>query len=194
MASLLERLETREAAARARVEGLRAEMDRLAGQLAAQQELLERLQITRQTVIEVLAGDDLGEDGLVADATPHGGVDGGVGAAPGATPASGTLAGTGLQVPVFGQDGDADGRTLPVAYRDVVEVLADAGMPLRAMQVCQALGLGGEPRHREGMRSKLKRLVRRGWLVEVAPGQFTCAAGVLGVGSSNGSSPAPARR
>lgn len=192
MGSLLERLETREVAARRRVEGLRAELDRLAGQLAAEQELLERLRITRQTVIEVLAGDDLGEDGLVADATPHGGVDGGLGAVPGATAASGTPAGSGLQVPVFGQDGDADGRRLPVAYRDVVEVLADAGMGLRAMQVCQALGVGDQPRHREGMRSKLKRLVDRGWLVEVAPGLFACAAGVGG--GSNGSGPAPARR
>jgi hypothetical protein len=28
---------------------------------------------------------------------------------------------------------------------------------------------GTEPRHREGMRSKLKRLARRGWPVEVSP-------------------------
>jgi hypothetical protein len=82
-----------------------------------------------------------------------------------------------MQVPVFGQDGD--GRGLPLAYRDVVEVVADAG-PLRAMQVCQALGVGSEPRHREGMRVKLKRLVARGWLVEVSPGLFACAQGVAG--------------
>jgi hypothetical protein len=67
---------------------------------------------------------------------------------------------------------------LPVAYRDVVEVLADAGMPLRARQVCQAVGVGAEPRHREGMRIKLKRLVERGWLVEATPGLFACAGGV----------------
>ncbi len=42
MASLLERLESREQAARVRVEGLRAEMDRLAEQVAAEQELLGR--------------------------------------------------------------------------------------------------------------------------------------------------------
>lgn len=85
-----------------------------------------------------------------------------------------------------------------MAYRDVVEVLADAGRPLRAMQVCQALGVGAEPRHREGMRSKLKRLVRRGWLVEVEPGLFACVpgarAGVVGGTHPNGSSPTAWRR
>ncbi|HEV8652791.1 MAG TPA: hypothetical protein VG276_26230 [Actinomycetes bacterium] len=70
---------------------------------------------------------------------------------------------------------------LPVAYQDVVEVLAGAGVPLRARQVCQAVGTGAEPRHREGMRIKLKRLVERGWLVEAEPGLFACAAGVAAV-------------
>jgi len=161
MGSLLERLEAREQAARTRVEALRAEMDRLAEQVAAEQELLRRLEITKETVIEVLAGgDDDGEVGVVVDP------EAGVGAA---------ALGAAGQVPVFGQDGD--GRRLPVAYRDMVEVLADAG-PLRAKQVCQAVGTGAEPRHREGMRIKLKRLVERGWLVETEPGRFACAGGV----------------
>jgi hypothetical protein len=161
MGSLLERLEAREQAARTRVEALRAEMDRLAEHLAAEQERLRRLEITKETVIEVLAGgDDDGEVGVVVDP------EAGVGAA---------ALGAAGQVPVFGQDGD--GRRLPVAYRDVVEVLADAG-PLRARQVCQAVGTGVEPRHREGMRIKLKRLVERGWLVETEPGLFACAGGV----------------
>jgi hypothetical protein len=37
---------------------LQAEMDRLAEQVAAEQELLGRLEITRQTVVEVLDGED----------------------------------------------------------------------------------------------------------------------------------------
>ena len=167
MGSLLEALEARAQAARARVEALRAEMDRLAERLAAEQELLGRLEITRQTVIEVLAGDALpGEDavGIHPDPDPN--------AVAGAAEPR-----VGMQVPVFGQDGD--GRRLPVAYRDVVEVLADAGVPLRARQVCQAVGVGAEPRHREGMRIKLKRLVERGWLVEAEPGLFACAGGWL---------------
>lgn len=161
MGSLLERLEAREQAARTRVEALRAEMDRLAEQVAAEQELLRRLEITKETVIEVLAGgDDDGEVGVVVD--PEAGVEA-------------AALGVAGQAPVFGQDGD--GRRLPVAYRDVVEVLAGAG-PLRARQVCQAVGTGAEPRHREGMRIKLKRLVERGWLVETEPGLFVCAGGV----------------
>jgi len=162
--SLLEALQARELAARARVEALRAEMDRLAEQLAAEQELLGRLEITRQTVIEVLAGPELPDD---AGAEAARGVK--------ANGAAAAALRVGMPVPVFGQDGD--GRGLPVVYRDVVEVVADAG-PLRAAQVCQAVGAGGEPKDREGMRIKLKRLVKRGWLVETEPGLFACAAGV----------------
>lgn len=166
MGSLLGALEARERAARARVEALRIEMDRLAEHLAAEQELLGRLEITRQTVIEVLAGDGLpGQDVAGIDLDPQAG-------AGAAAPRAGG------QVPVFGQDGQVGGQGLPVAYRDVVEVLADAGVPLRARQVCQAVGTGVEPRHREGMRIKLKRLVERGWLVETEPGLFACAGGV----------------
>jgi hypothetical protein len=129
----------------------------------AEQALLERLEITTQTVVEVLAGEALpGEAAVVSDP------EAGVGAA---------APRVGVPVPVFGQDGD--GRRLPTAYRDMVEVLADAGVPLRARQVCQAVGTGAEPRHREGMRIKLKRLVARGWLVEVSPGLFACAGGWL---------------
>ncbi len=134
MASLLAALAARAQAARARVEALRAELDRLAEQLAAEQALLERLEITTQTVVEVLAGAALpGEAAVVSDP------EAGVGAA---------APRVGVPVPVFGQDGD--GRRLPTAYRDMVEVLADAGVPLRARQVCQAVGTGAEPRHREG--------------------------------------------
>jgi hypothetical protein len=78
--SLLERLAARAAAARARVEALRAELDRLAERLAAQEELLGRLEITRQTIIEVLAGGD-GD-----------GEDAGVGVGAGAVSASPNLA------------------------------------------------------------------------------------------------------
>jgi hypothetical protein len=154
MGSLLGRLEAREEAARVRVEELRAAMAALAERLAAEEELLSRLQLTRQTVIEVLAGPDLPEDGAVAADT---------GAAAEGTALSGVADGAtapsvmAAQVPAFTEDGD--GRGLPVAYRDVWEVLVDAGVPLRAKQISVAVGLGVEPRHVEGMRSKLKRLV-----------------------------------
>jgi len=189
MGSLLGRLEAREGAARVRVEELRAEMAALAERLVAEEELLGRLQITRQTVIEVLAGPDLPEDGAVAagtgtvsEGTAWSGVADGAMALP-VTPAL---------VPAWHEGGD--GRGLPVAYRDVWEVLADAGRPLRAKQLCEALGLGQEPRHVEGMRSKLKRLVKRGWLAEVAPGLFACAAGVDGVTAPGGGTPTGQRQ
>jgi hypothetical protein len=133
--------------------------------VAVEQELLRRLEITTQTVTEVLAGGDDHQVGGRLDPGPHP-----EGEAAAAAPQGTTV---GLPVPVFGQD--QDGRRLPVAYRDVVEV-ADAG-PLRASQVCQALGLPAEAKRREGMRIKLKRLVARGWLVVVSPGLFGCAAG-----------------
>jgi hypothetical protein len=83
MGSLLERLEAREATTRARVEQLQAEMDALAERLAGEQELLGRLEITRRTILEVLAGGDGdGEDA---------GLGGGVGTAP-ASPDPASLA------------------------------------------------------------------------------------------------------
>ena len=61
---------------------------------------------------------------------------------------------------------------LPVVYRDVLEVLADAGKPLRTRQVAAALGLGEQRGSVEGLRLKLKRLVQRGWLAEPEVGLF----------------------
>jgi hypothetical protein len=142
------------------VEALQAELDRLAEQLAADQALLERLEITRQVVLEVLAGQAPGDQAAAVS-------EAGMGAAPPRM---------GVPVAVFGPDGD--GRGLPTAYRDVVEVLADAGVPLRARQVCQAVGTGAERGSGRGCGSSPERLVERGWLVEVSPGLFACAAGV----------------
>jgi hypothetical protein len=100
MGSLLERLEAREAATRARVEGLRAEMDRLAERLAGEEELLGRLEITRRTIIEVLAGGDGdGEDAILG---------GGVGAVPAspnlASPVAAATIAAGMGMPVPGQN------------------------------------------------------------------------------------------
>ena len=44
---------------------------------------------------------------------------------------------------------------------------------LRAKDVCQALGIGTEPKDTEGIRAKLKRLVNRQILTETQPGLFT---------------------
>jgi hypothetical protein len=54
MESVLDRLEEHEARARVVVERLRQEAARVAGKLASADELLSRLVITRETVLEVL--------------------------------------------------------------------------------------------------------------------------------------------
>lgn len=66
-------------------------------------------------------------------------------------------------------------QVLPSAHRDIVEVLADAVHPLRVKHIAAALGLPQDRSKLEGLRSKLKLLVERGWLTEVAPGLFGAA-------------------
>ncbi|MCX4426343.1 hypothetical protein [Streptomyces mirabilis] len=58
------------------------------------------------------------------------------------------------------------------AYQQILTALADAGRPMRARDLCQALDLPILPKNTEGLRSKLKRLVSRGILVETEPGLF----------------------
>ncbi|MFD5433246.1 hypothetical protein ACFWJ4_13920 [Kitasatospora sp. NPDC127067] len=86
---------------------------------------MRRLQITRETLLEI-AGDDDRTPGLV-----------------------------------------------PSAYRQILALFENAEDGLRAKDVCRALGVGAEPRHTEGTRAKLKRLVSRGVLIEPEPGLFT---------------------
>ncbi|GLW99585.1 hypothetical protein Misp02_36720 [Microtetraspora sp. NBRC 16547] len=57
-----------------------------------------------------------------------------------------------------------DASVLPQAYQDVLEVLADAGRAMRAGQILAAVGAPAGAAKVEGLRSKLKRLVERGWL------------------------------
>jgi hypothetical protein len=54
-------------------------------------------------------------------------------------------------------------------------VVADAPGPVRAKQIVPRIGLPAETGKIEGTRSKLKRLVERGWLDEDTPGMFTPA-------------------
>lgn len=58
------------------------------------------------------------------------------------------------------------------AYQHILTVLTDADGPLRCKDLCHALDTGTEPKHIEGMRSKLKRLLATGLVVEEAPGLF----------------------
>jgi hypothetical protein len=75
MGSVLDRLEEREAQARGLVERLREEAERVAGALAAADESLSRLVITRETVAEILDSEaDESSDAGVAPGTAVRGV------------------------------------------------------------------------------------------------------------------------
>ncbi|NEA72581.1 hypothetical protein C8250_041405 [Streptomyces sp. So13.3] len=167
MSSLLEELHRREAAARSEVDELRREMAELHERLAQAEGRLSRLEITRETVGEIL--DETGADPPAAghkretDAEPD--------AAPEVS-RFGDGSPIGVQmVPPWRQGLGVS--VLPGAYQDLVEVLADAKGPLRAMQVAEAAGLSVDRSKVEGLRSKLKRLVERDWLTEDGPGRFT---------------------
>ena len=58
-------------------------------------------------------------------------------------------------------------------YQQILTVLREATGPLRAKDICRALDLGTAPKDVEGIRAKLKRLVKREVLTEMKPGLFT---------------------
>ncbi|MEU0940906.1 hypothetical protein [Embleya sp. NPDC005971] len=58
------------------------------------------------------------------------------------------------------------------AYQHILTVFAARGGPLRARDVCEAPDRGVQPKHIGGMRSKPKRLVKRGILTEAGPRPF----------------------
>ena len=60
-----------------------------------------------------------------------------------------------------------------VAYQQIMAVFEQERRPLRARDLCLALDLPLLPKHTEGTRAKLKRLVSLGFLDETEPGLFT---------------------
>jgi hypothetical protein len=178
MGSLLEELARRETAARKRIEEIREQIERLQENLTAEEQALSRLVVTRETVQEIL--------GQAASERPPGDVDAGIGgsvdglesaSAAEAVTSGGSLIGV---VTVPGWQPGMDVSVLPQAYRDLLEVLVDAGRPLRARQLVVLLGLPAEAAKVEGLRSKLKRLVTRGWLTEDSPGMFAVTGQITG--------------
>jgi hypothetical protein len=151
MASLIEELQRREAAARQEVDELRGEIARLNERLGRAEERLSRLEVTRETAAEILGGAGT-DEAAAADPAPAGSPIG-VMTVPPWRP--------GLALSV-----------LPPSYQDLLEVLADAGRPLRAGSIAAAAGLSTDKSKIEGLRSKLKRLAERGWLAEDGPGLF----------------------
>jgi hypothetical protein len=165
MASLIEELPRREAVARQEVDELRGELARLNERLARAGERLSRLEITGETVAEILGGVGTDEAAAGREAEP---------AAADPAPASSRLAGGSpigvVMVPRW-RPGLAQ-SVLPPSYRDLLEILADAGRPLRAGGIAAAAGLSTGKSTVEGLRSKLKRLAGRGWLAEDGRGLF----------------------
>ncbi|WP_051942547.1 hypothetical protein [Streptacidiphilus rugosus] len=136
MGSLFEELEACEAAARARVEGLEAELAELSGKLELARGSLERLRIARETVAEVLAEMTPEKSAAAFDQT--------------IARESTASAYAGAERHVIGvltvpnwQPG-MEVEVLPQVYRDILEVVADAPGPVRAKQIVPRLAFGGE--------------------------------------------------
>jgi hypothetical protein len=165
MASWLEELERREAVARESAAELRVQIEELTGRLAEHERVLSRLEITRETMTEILSGADrVMAPGAGAVEKDTGGADGGGAVATGGSPVGVRL------MPSWSPGMEAG--VLPRAYQDIVEVLDDAVRPMRAQHLSTVLGLPTDKSRVEGFRSKLKRLVEREWIREAEPGLF----------------------
>lgn len=166
MGSLLEELARREAAVRQRIEEIGERIAELNGLLEVEEDRLARLVITRETVEEILGGAAQVVEEPAA---------GGRSVEPAGTAGAASRLGV-VTVPRWRPGMSTS--VLPTAYRDAVEILADAAEAMRAGQIATAMGLADEAAKREGLRSKLKRLVERGWACEDGPGLFTLAEAV----------------
>jgi hypothetical protein len=169
MGSLIEELEQRESTARARVAELREQIAELTTLLTSAEQRLSRLEIARETVIEIL--DETSAHSSTAEETRE---------AEAEAPPTASRFGDGSPIGVLTvppRRPGLDTSVLPTAYQDLIEVIADVGRPMRAMQVAEAAGLSVDRSKVEGLRSKLKRLVERGWLTEDGPGRFTLPSG-----------------
>jgi hypothetical protein len=71
-----------------------------------------------------------------------------------------------------------NGGTLDnTVYQQILAAFTTSDSPtMRARDVCHAIGLGTGHNDTEGIRAKLKRLVKRGVLTETGAGQFTLTA------------------
>ena len=149
-------LDGHEVAVRARVEELRERAARVAVELGEAELALEHVEITRATLTAVLAGQ---------------------GAAVSQPSEPTTVPAWHLEL------GEA---ALPADYRRVWAAVAAEPDGVRAKELAVALGLELVPAKIERLRSKLKRLVGRGWLTERTPGLFAVLT-AAGLGPDGGS-------
>ena len=66
-----------------------------------------------------------------------------------------------------------DPTVISSAYQQILAVLGASATGMRAKDICVALDIEPLPKHVEGARAKLKRLVSRKVLTETEPGIFT---------------------
>ncbi|MGW4985795.1 hypothetical protein [Streptomyces mirabilis] len=149
MPSVLGLLEAQEKKVREEIARLREEAERVQATLGEAERALQRLVDARVTVAEVLAEPPsaVGEparSAVVRAPVPH--------------------RSEGMAASVLAPD-----------YQRIVSVLeSEAGREgMRCQQLATALGMEVIPAKVEGLRSKAKRLVERGWALQVRPGVFT---------------------
>jgi hypothetical protein len=170
-------LEQRELTARRRVDELREEADRIRAELAVAEREWNEWVIARSRVGEVLApGDDssASED----QRRPEGQA---------VRPESAEAAKPKSVVPMW--RAGLSWSALSVDYQRILQALADRNRlgqgPLTCQEMAACFGLDPVPGKVEALRSKAKRLVARGWLIESAPGRFTLAKDVAGQGGGS---------
>ena len=156
MPSVIGLLEAREKRVREEIARLREEAERVQAALGDAERALGWLVGARVTVAEVLAGPS----SAVAEL------------------ARGAMAGS----PVPHRADGMAASVLAPDYQRIVSVLeSEAGREgMRCQQLATALGLEAVPAKVEGLRSKAKRLVERGWARQVRPGVFTALAAPAG--------------
>ncbi|MGW6405473.1 hypothetical protein [Streptomyces sp. NPDC055134] len=167
MPSVVGLLEQRELAARRRVDELREEADRVQAELTVAEQDWREWAVARARVGEVLApADETGQDP----------------APPVPAPSKATAARLKTQVPVWRQG--LPWSELSVDYQRILQALSDRHRlhqgPLTCQEMTALFGLDAVPAKVEGLRSKAKRLVARGWLTEPQSGRFMLAAGAAG--------------
>jgi len=175
MPSVVGLLEQRELTARRRMDELREEADRIQAELAVVEREWNEWVIARSRVGEVLApGDDVADPDAREDLTDR--------SQPPTTPGSSGSAKPKSMVPMW-RAGLA-WSALSVDYQRILQALADRNRlgrgPLACQEMAACFGLDPVPAKIEALRSKAKRLVARGWLVESSPGRFTLAKDVAG--------------
>ncbi|MCG6498227.1 hypothetical protein [Kitasatospora sp. A2-31] len=162
MASVVGLLEERERAALARVEELRAELERVRAAVLEAEEAVRRAAVAREEVVDALAAASGVPDTAVAGAA------GGVAAR--------------VEIPPWRQGLDL--AVLPGDCAAIVALVQDdaagGGGGVRARQMRDHLGWQASDAREQAARFRAKRLVERGWLCEDGPGLFKPRPGRAG--------------